>query len=725
MEDEYAGVEEEVVAPVEESKSEKTRSNRPRVKSNRKSFSASAAESKADQPAKKAMPLPRSKTGRNGVEETKADAPETPRSPAPLSPGSPGMPPSPGLPADLEAEDMLRNAQLNTDNVDLSQYNEMDFEGSTNVSEQEEEAEPEPIDEEPIGTSEEEEEAEVVYAEPTPIMYATELRGENLVEFMNSRAVNVYVDTMDAFINGAGESVDFQQRTKELAFSRCLDLIYNNVPAMAVQDLRLLDPTAKRDDPQAEEERQQFTAPVFHGALGELKKAYKFYASMAYEKELAELAAMQDRTVDDIKAEKAEQEEEVPEFDLEAEFDADMGEVEEMRPDEFQFQDERGQGNIPIKLLARLNDSFNNCAPEDYHGEQALWFEDFCQAVAMMGKRFDSRALRNHYLTCQKMQAKLDDLAIKYLTDDPEIIAMDGDEGNLGFNRNFEDESYEPQLRDVTVLDEFEEVDLTKSKHRIRRMIAEAFEHPMPEVVPEAPHEENCMISFFTSVEVDNNHAGKKASETDNSFVYVMLPTGLLATVPRFRTVRQVKAFLRVKYGIPDAHVELKDSSGGEINDHHSMESIQYMTLERPIYRCIWSQFFIDHLVQDVDEDEVLKHWRNICALTRQSRLDNEEGGAPFDPTESPHRMFCYASDLRKVMTGFGEKMADEEADIFIRECRPMTAKELMEAERDNADEFGEGLMSAEEYAKPENKYDLHSRIYHEFYYNALTDDTL
>lgn len=105
-----------------------------------------------------------------------------------------------------------------------------------------------------------------------------------------------------------------------------------------------------------------------------------------------------------------------------------------------------------------------------------------------------------------------------------------------------------------------------------------------------------------------------------------------------------------------------------------------------------------------------MEHWIRICSITRKARNDET-----FDEKEDGETMFCYAEDLRKLMTSFGDKMGDEEADLFIRECKAMTTREM------NA----KGILSDVDYRKPDNRLDLLPRIYHEQYYNALTDDTL
>lgn len=653
-------------------------------------------------------------------EETKASMLEEPLSPGPMSPKRAELGP------DLLEEELMREAELKTDQIDMSVYTEMDFEGSTNVSEEEEEEE----EEEEIGGDSSEEEADVQYVDPMPIMYATEDRARKIVQFVNSRGVCVYVSTMDAYVNGLGEMIDNSDRVKELVFSRALDHIHEHDVKAAMEDIRLLDPQEKLDDPEKEKERiTRLCSPIYSGAAQEVHRQYKFYQEQAKEERLKSEAKEMGLTLDEYKLT-------LPVPDPEEEGAEEKDEMDELpEPEILEFDiaaQETGEGTIPIKLLTRLQDSFNNCAAEDKQGFPGLWFEDFAKAVAMMGKAFDAAALRKHFQTCNKLQSKFDEIGIKFITDDPEALGLSnsGDEQPMGFCRDVTDDLYEPRLRDLTVVDEEAgEVNLPKSRHRIRALINEAFEMQESNVLPEKSEEDEArcvgFLDLFSTSEEDDQPKAKAAADSESRSVYVALPTGVLATVPRFRTVPQMKAYLRVKYGIPDAHIILKGPDGARVGDHASTEQIAYLTLERPISRSVWIQFFVDHLVQDVDEDEVLKHWRNICQLTRENREKNGEGGAPFDPHEDPTRMFCYATDLRKVMTGFGDKMSDEEADIFIRECRPMTTKELFEAERDNADEFGQGLMPHEEFIKPENKYDMHARIYHEQYYSALTDDTL
>ena len=73
-------------------------------------------------------------------------------------------------------------------------------------------------------------------------------------------------------------------------------------------------------------------------------------------------------------------------------------------------------GFIPEKLLARLNDAYDNCAknPE----ENAMWFGDFVKGLAMMGKSFDAVDQKLKFKTACRFQHKIDEQLRNYLLDE-------------------------------------------------------------------------------------------------------------------------------------------------------------------------------------------------------------------------------------------------------------------------------------------------------------------
>ena len=97
--------------------------------------------------------------------------------------------------------------------------------------------------------------------------------------------------------------------------------------------------------------------------------------------------------------------------------------------------------------------------------------------------------------------------------------------------------------------------------------------------------------------------------------------------------------------------------------------------------------FFEKYLTRTVDPKEAAEHFRALVEGAAEMVLrDGEEGGDGGDEDaivndelrqmkDTKHvpinKIFIYAKDLRKVMVAFSEKLTDEEADVFIRECKP------------------------------------------------------
>ncbi|KAH8059554.1 hypothetical protein JL721_9295 [Aureococcus anophagefferens] len=97
--------------------------------------------------------------------------------------------------------------------------------------------------------------------------------------------------------------------------------------------------------------------------------------------------------------------------------------------------------------------------------------------------------------------------------------------------------------------------------------------------------------------------------------------------------------------------------------------------------------FFEKYLTRTVDPKEAAEHFRALVEGAAEMVLrDGEEGGDGGDEDaivndelrqmkDTKHvpinKIVIYAKDLRKVMVAFSEKLTDEEADVFIRECKP------------------------------------------------------
>jgi hypothetical protein len=106
-----------------------------------------------------------------------------------------------------------------------------------------------------------------------------------------------------------------------------------------------------------------------------------------------------------------------------------------------------------------------------------------------------------------------------------------------------------------------------------------------------------------------------------------------------------------------------------------------------PVSRDGWVKFFEKYLTRTVDPKEAAEHFRALVEGAAEMVLrdgdDDDEGGdasavvneelkAMKDTKHVPiTKIFIYAKDLRKVMVAFSEKLTDEEADVFIRECKP------------------------------------------------------
>jgi len=98
--------------------------------------------------------------------------------------------------------------------------------------------------------------------------------------------------------------------------------------------------------------------------------------------------------------------------------------------------------------------------------------------------------------------------------------------------------------------------------------------------------------------------------------------------------------------------------------------------------------FFERYMTRTVDPREAAEHFRALVEGAAEQALRGDAGGAGADGTpaaaandelramkDTKHipitKIFIYAKDLRRVMVAFSEKLTDEEADAFVRECKP------------------------------------------------------
>jgi hypothetical protein len=160
--------------------------------------------------------------------------------------------------------------------------------------------------------------------------------------------------------------------------------------------------------------------------------------------------------------------------------------------------------------------------------------------------------------------------------------------------------------------------------------------------------------------------------------------------------------------GIPVSDQKLFAEDGRILGDNDSLTTTQRIILEQPIQRVVWRALFLDVFAGDFGK--VRKHWGNICRHTREGRSTGR--GLLYSTKTEPTEDFCWAEDLRKLVVGFGgEMLTEEEASVFMRECRPRTTKQLNK----------EGLMSSEEYSREENVRDVKPRVYFSGYYAAVS----
>ena len=81
-------------------------------------------------------------------------------------------------------------------------------------------------------------------------------------------------------------------------------------------------------------------------------------------------------------------------------------------------------------------------------------------------------------------------------------------------------------------------------------------------------------------------------------------------------------------------------------------------------------------MTRTVDPVEALEHFRALVEGAAEMALKEEEANEELQAMRDTKHLqaseiFIYAKDLRKVMVAYSERLTDEEADAFVRECRP------------------------------------------------------
>jgi len=494
----------------------------------------------------------------------------------------------------------------------------------------------------------------------------TLVRAPKLIAYGKSKTIEAFVDTMDVFLDGAGEPRDYWERKKGLLFCALLDMVHCNKMQDALALLQMMDPANTQTyDSRSQEELDNIKDERFREMSVDLE------AMIAVEED-ARKKQMEEAKLEYVAPEKVTTPYAVPDSEK-----------------------ERGLGFIPDKLLHRLNDAYDNSATSP--AENAMWIADFVKALAMMGKSFDAVDQKAKFKTACRFQHKIDEQLRNYLLDE--------------YDRDMDSESYKPRYRYFADKMACEQALFTQMQPANRKPVKEmvvtssCFGFGGGEAVAAADDS----VNEIESVAAKEKEALRKR-RLGRPNISVSMPSGVDLTFDRPDTPQQLKEQLRTRRGIPESHIRIQHMVKLHILSDAEFCEVHEVKVERPISRVAWINFFIDELVMDVEEDEVMEHWKRICEITRKARNDET-----FDEKAEGEEMFCYAEDLRKLMTSFGDKMGDEEADLFIRECNAMTTREM------NA----KGTLSDADYRKPDNRLDLLPRIYHEQYYNALTDDTL
>ena len=88
--------------------------------------------------------------------------------------------------------------------------------------------------------------------------------------------------------------------------------------------------------------------------------------------------------------------------------------------------------------------------------------------------------------------------------------------------------------------------------------------------------------------------------------------------------------------------------------------------------------YFSKFVTRTVDPREAAEHFRALVEGAAEQALrdpDTEASDELRSMADTKHRrvdeLFIYARDLRKVVASMSERLTDEEADAFIRECKP------------------------------------------------------
>ena len=385
-----------------------------------------------------------------------------------------------------------------------------------------------------------------------------------------------------------------------------------------------------------------------------------------------------------------------------------------------ELQVEKGKGdfnNTAEPILNRLDEVFSSLADTQ---KNAMWFSSFRRGLTMMGKSFDMKGASEQFKTALEFQRK-QDTKIKAFVD-------------KSHDWNVLVSTYEP----------------TKCVQRRRELnmvaIEQAWEQRKEGILQglvEMANDTEVVGGGGAFDGVDGGDGGKGEGEAEaeleegmEASTHVHEPDKIVVSLkysdeeyplPAVQYGGQFKWVISHELGIPVSHQILRNADTDQIiNDTEVLDNFKHVILERPVQRSVWCQFFIDTLVQDVDEDEVLRIWERLCRCTREGR--NPKGGPEYstvDEDDNPVHdgdQFLYAEDLRKLVQRFGqEPMNDEESVVFINECRPLTTKEMFVRQT----KVGNFVMTQKEYDKPHNKNDLRPRVYYPWYYSALTDDAL
>ena len=373
--------------------------------------------------------------------------------------------------------------------------------------------------------------------------------------------------------------------------------------------------------------------------------------------------------------------------------------------------------NTAQPLINRLDEIFSNIADTE---SNAMWYDTFRRALTMMGKSFDMKETAEQFKIALMFQRNCDERLLTYVQEkhDSNVLAS----------------VYQPRK---IVQRQRAEINLNiKMAWEARKaVILEGLERYLKgwggdrgsgsgEGGGEAREE-----AGYCGEEDANS---KKDERVADMILIKFKYSEYEEKLPIAQYAGEMKYIISKYLGVAIKHQKLYHPKTGHLmRDSDLLENLKSVVLERPVMRAVWCQYFVDTLVEDVDEDEVLQMWGRLCKCTRDPKIresvDTKGGPEYSEYDEEGNKIddgdqFLYAEDLRKVIQGFGkEKMSDEEAVIFINECRPMTAKEMWVSKT----EVAGFIMTDEEYAKPKNCDDLRPRIYHPWYYSALTDDTL